>query len=73
MVRPRSSADPVRDFVDGDGIRWRVYEMPFSEYDRRRGLSLIFSSDVAVRRVRSYPAHWAALSDEELAVLSWEV
>jgi hypothetical protein len=73
MVRRLSSSEPVRDFVDEDGIRWRVYEMPFSEYDRRRGLSLIFASDVAVRRVRSYPANWSALSDEELAVLSWEV
>jgi hypothetical protein len=47
--------------------------MPFSDYDRRRGLSLIFASDVAVRRVRSYPANWATLSDEALAALSWEV
>lgn len=71
--RARSLTERVRDFVDADGIRWRVYEMPFSDYDRRRGLSLIFASDVAVRRVRSYPANWATLSDEALATLSWEV
>lgn len=54
-------------------MRWRVYELAFSEYDRRHGLSLIFASDVAVRRVRGYPPNWAALSDEELASLSWQV
>jgi hypothetical protein len=69
----RSSTEPVRDFVDGDGIRWRVYEIAFSDYDRRRGLSLIFASDVAVRRVRNYPANWATLPDEALAALSWEI
>jgi hypothetical protein len=73
VPRTRSSIEPVRDFVDGDGTRWRVYEIAFSDYDRRRGLSLIFASDVAVRRVRNYPANWATLSDEALAALSWEI
>ena len=61
-----------RVFVDGDGVRWRVFEQAFSDYDRRRGLSLIFASDAAVRRVRDFPASWAALSDIELARLSWK-
>jgi hypothetical protein len=73
VTGPRSSVGPVRDFVDADGVRWRACEMPFSDYDRRRGLSLIFASEVAVRRVRSYPADWMTLSDEALAALSWEV
>jgi hypothetical protein len=62
----------VRSFVDADGIRWQVTERPFADYDRRRGLSLIFSSDGAVRRVREYPANWFSLSDEELFELSWK-
>ena len=62
-----------RVFVDADGTRWRVKEMPFSLYDRRRGRSLIFWSDGAVRRVRDYPTDWHELPDEELAQLSWKI
>lgn len=61
----------VRYLVDGDGTRWRVYEQAFADYDRRRGLSLIFSSDGAVRRVRNYPDTWRSLSDDDLLALSW--
>lgn len=61
-----------RVFTDTDGVRWRVSERPFGQYDRRRGLSLIFSSDSAVRRVRDYPADWFDLADEALAALSWK-
>ena len=61
-----------RVFVDADGARWRVYEQPFSTYDRRSGVSLIFANDAAVRRVREFPANWAELSDAELASLSWK-
>lgn len=60
-----------RVFVDAEGVRWRVYEQPFSEYDRRSGQSLIFASDAAIRRVRNYPPTWAEISDAELALLSW--
>lgn len=67
----RSEAAQVRVFVDADGVRWHVSERLFAPYDRRRGLSLIFASDAAVRRVRDYPAHWHALSDPELLALSW--
>ena len=62
----------VRFYVDAEGTRWQVSERPFADYDRRRGLSLIFASDGAVRRVREYPANWFALSDEELHQLSWK-
>jgi hypothetical protein len=68
----QKAAESVRVFVDADGIRWQVSERPFADYDRRRGLSLIFASDAAVRRVREYPANWFALSDEELSALSWK-
>ena len=62
----------VRTFVDADGGRWRVFEQPFTDYDRRSGMSLIFSSENAVRRVRDYPADWLELSDAELSRLSWK-
>jgi len=62
-----------REFADADGTRWRVREMPFSQYDRRRGRSLIFWSDGAVRRVRDYTTDWHELSDEALALLSWKI
>jgi len=67
-----SASVAVRVFVDGDGTRWHVSERPFADYDRRRGLSLIFASDSAVRRVRAYPQDWSALSDAELIALSWK-
>lgn len=62
----------VRVFQDADGSRWRVYEQPFSDYDRRTGMSLIFASEAAVRRVRDFPADWTTLSDDELLALSWK-
>lgn len=67
-----STAAPARVFVDRDGARWHVSERPFSDYDRRSGLSLIFASDSAVRRVRQYPTDWSSLADEELIALSWK-
>lgn len=63
----------VRSFTDDLGQEWLVSEQPFSEYDRRRGFSLIFASELAVRRVREYPSDWFTLSDPELAALSWRV
>jgi hypothetical protein len=73
---PSTSADKAsahaRSFVDADGVRWQVTERPFADYDRRRGLSLIFASDGAVRRVREYPPDWFSLSDAELIALSWK-
>lgn len=62
----------VRSFADRDGCRWKVFEQAFSDYDRRSGMSLIFSSESAVRRVRDYPADWMDLPDTELARLSWK-
>lgn len=62
-----------RTYMDADGQRWVVSEQPFSQYDRRTGYSLIFASELAVRRVRDYPTDWATLSDAALAALSWRV
>ena len=61
-----------RTFVDAEGVCWRVFEQAFADYDRRRGMSLIFASDGAVRRVRDYPANWSTISDAELIKLSWK-
>jgi hypothetical protein len=66
-----SAALPGRSFMDAEGTHWRVYEQPFADYDRRTGMSLIFASEAAVRRVRDYPADWMDLSDQELMALSW--
>jgi hypothetical protein len=63
----------IRSFTDDLGQTWLVSERPFSEYDRRSGSSLIFSSELAVRRVRDYPSDWFRLSDPDLAALSWRV
>jgi hypothetical protein len=71
-ARDRSVAATVRVFVDVDGTRWQVSERPFADYDRRRGLSLIFASESAVRRVREYPEDWFSLSDADLIALSWK-
>ena len=51
-------------------VRWLVYEhAPL--LDRRRGLTLVFESDEVMRRVRSFPANWRELSDQQLYALSW--
>jgi hypothetical protein len=66
-----SDTSVERSFLDAEGARWRVYEQAFADYDRRSGLSLIFASESAVRRVRDYPAEWTELTDSELLALSW--
>ena len=66
-----SRSPRTRTYTDDLGMTWHVTEQPFSEYDRRRGSSLIFSSELAVRRVRSYPSDWFTLSEVALAALSW--
>jgi hypothetical protein len=70
---PRAAETRSRTFVDDDGQIWHVSEQAFSEYDRRRGFSLIFTSDLAVRRVRDYPPSWFDLDDSALAALSWKI
>lgn len=72
-AREEGEIERERVFEDAEGNRWRVRESTFSPYDRRRGRSLIFWSDGAVRRVRDYPDDWYELSDDELAQLSWKI
>ncbi len=66
-----SGAHPGRTFLDVEGTRWQVYEQSFGDYDRRSGMSLIFASEAAVRRVRDFPSDWRLLTDEALLALSW--
>ena len=67
-----SDADPDRtSFIEvlatrevielATGIRWLVHEVRDLRYDRRAGQSLIFTSDEAMRRVRTYPDDWMTL------------
>lgn len=58
-----------RRLLGPDGILFNVYELDWG-YDRR-GRTLVFESDHAMRRVRTYPAHWRELTDEELYAVSW--
>ena len=56
--------------LQAQGQRWLVYELRTLPFDRR-GVSLIFESDSAIRRVRNFPPNWGDLSDDELFALSW--
>ena len=69
---PAIGTNAPRSFVDAEGVRWRVYERQVDDYDRRSGMSLIFASEGAVRRVRNFPADWSSLSDQALIALSWK-
>jgi hypothetical protein len=68
--RPVHVGEGRRTFTAADGTFWDVREVKNPDYDRRGGTSLIFESLGAVRRVRTFPAHWAKLSDTELDALS---
>jgi hypothetical protein len=62
-----------RSVRDAHGVAWLVQEVRDWGYDRRASLSLVFSSDEAMRRVRVYPPNWIELSDDELIALSFGV
>jgi hypothetical protein len=68
-TQARAIATIVREF-EVDGVRWTVREFPPPSYDRRGRPSLMFASDEIMRRVRTYPANWADLSDAELLAVS---
>lgn len=61
--------DARRLVIEGDV--WLVYELPAMTFDRRQTPSLVFESDVTVRRVRDFPANWRDLTDDALFGLSW--
>ena len=54
-----------------DHEEWRVYELSAASYDRRGSNTLVFESDMVVRRVRNFPETWRELSTAELLRLSW--
>lgn len=54
-----------------DGVLWLVYELQARQFDRRGTTSLVFESEMAVRRVRDFPTNWRMLTDEQLLTLSW--
>lgn len=56
----------------GDGVEWRVYELPPGVYDRRGSASLVFESSDAFRRVRAFPSEWRSLSDNDLYRVSFK-
>jgi hypothetical protein len=66
----RRARENGRELI-GDRVLWLVYELPPTPFDRRTGPSLVFESDSAMRRVRTFPADWRTLSDELLYALSW--
>lgn len=76
MTNPRRPADAlhgivgaVRQIFAPDGSVWGVAEVTGPTYDRR-GNSLVFFNEEAMRRVRNYPANWSDLSDAELYAVS---
>lgn len=60
-----------RTYRDGDGQVWSVRELaPIAPWSRAKRC-LVFSSEMAVRRVWDVPSDWRVLSDPELERLSW--
>lgn len=63
----------ARRFVAPDQCDWVVAEVPAPKpaCGAERGECLIFSSAVAWRRVREFPADWRERSDADLWEISW--
>jgi hypothetical protein len=60
-----------RTFIDADGRGWSVREVDMTGLVWARGPHcLVFDTDGLVRRVWTYPADWANLSNDALVVLS---
>jgi hypothetical protein len=52
-----------------DGKDWFIYELAATAGE---AASLVFETELMVRRIRTYPANWAALDDASLSALSWK-
>ena len=65
------AAQRVGREIAAEGVVWLVYELSPTPSDRRSGPSLVFESDDAIRRVRTFPSDWRTLSDEALYALDW--
>lgn len=59
-----------RTLSDADGRVWIVTEMRLPIHDHSGRASLVFSTDDAVRRVRTFPREWFELLDDDLLALS---
>ena len=80
MTEHRRPHDPLIDgfvvpdkvrFLEADGHRWRVHEVPAPEFDRRRaGTHLLFYAETVMRRVRTFPPTWFDLTDADLYALT---
>ena len=61
-----------RSYRAADGVVWTVREREAGQIGSPPGgRSLVFESDMVIRRVRHYPANWRGLPDAELERLSW--
>ena len=61
-----------RTFRSADGVVWTVREREAGQVGSPPpGRSLVFESDMVIRRVRHYPPNWRSLPDAELERLSW--
>ena len=67
--RLRRRRQAARQLVGGD-VGWLVYELPPLPDEPKQTASLVFESDVAIRRVWKYPENWRGLGDDELFALS---
>ncbi len=69
----------VRDFVDADGVSWRVWPVTPESLQPKTAAEdylgeygdgwLCFESPTERRRLARYPAGWAEFSDQELSTL----
>ena len=69
----------LREFRDGDGTLWRVWNVTVESLDKRTTAEdymrdwqdgwLCFESDSTRRRLADFPAGWAELSEAELCSL----
>ena len=67
-------AESGRRFRDPDsGVYWKVSEVDGRTIPGARGpRCLVFQSEIAIRRVWSYPGDWRTLGDADLAAVSWQ-
>ena len=69
----------LREFRDGDGVLWRVWNVTVESLDKRTTAEdymrdwqdgwLCFESDSKRRRLADFPSGWAALTEAELCSL----
>ena len=72
QVRADRVAAGPRTFVDAAFHQWSVREIAAPDPSwARRPHCLLFSSEMAVRRVWDFPTDWRTLTDAELEALSW--